>query len=1107
MADDLKLVYEISADNRRLVGVFSDSKKRLTDLEAAARDATAKVGQAARELTRNPGSPELQANLAQLKTEAASAKREFLSAREGTERLRREMAAAGLDTRNLAESLQRAKAAQAALNAEQAKASAVGNARQTLGVRPFAEIEQEIGRVRSAFNVLRDSGTLSQAELAQAADRARLRVRALSEQFNGARALADRYAAALNVASRIMAGLAALSTGSRVLRIADEMQLLLARLALVEGGADGARKALAAISGIAQRTGIDIGAVGESYIRFARVVHSLGGSSLEAQQFTEALALALKVSGASAEESAGVMRQLSQAMQKGKLNGDEFITVAESGGQVLDYLATALGVSRGKLLEMSTAGTLTADKLLKLNTQLGQIRKDAAALPETVGAAAAKVTSSFKLWAEQSALVAAASKAVTTVLNLLADNMTVVLALLGGGALAAGVSNFARLAAVVLRFRAVLGLVAGINPWIRAFQILAIVAPLAAEGVAALWRRANPPGEAAQLAQRLTNAAVAVKSVGTAAQQAGADLTKLYDDLVKKGDDAATRSKASQDALQANLQSQLDAQLGAVDAHYQARLRSVLNATRDESAAALQTVALLRQAEADKLVAVDTWARSATAAVKRHYDAQRALAAASGQDTTAIAREALSAQLDVLGKREAAYRRTVDSLIGEEQRLLEAARRTALEREGFSASLADRIRALQQRGLTDVQAYEDRNKQIAEKTAAARAALASGDTERAKKLAEDAMRIAESNAREVTQRVQQGGKEVTQVVVTEAQAAQNAIAQVAQAGTLVDAALRQQEINFRQAAAAAGQGAQAAQGTLAELRQQIADLQRSANIKITADVEIDQARVDGIAEKLRAILQAKDLALKIAVDAAALEQQIKLAADKVAAGGGLPVQLVPKVEGVLAKVDELRELAKVRGIELPAALKDSDARRQIDELRKDLSTPTTAAHQVTTNLDQVNAQIDALKQPTSSTHTVYVQKVEKFSTGGLAGSLVGVVRKLRTGGALGGYGGGDRIPAMLEPGEFVLRKEAVRAIGASTLARINSQMALPGGAMAAATRRAALSSSGGSGGNSGGGQLDLRLLGPQGQEARVTSERDDALRLVRLLRSVGVKLQ
>ena len=50
----------------------------------------------------------------------------------------------------------------------------------------------------------------------------------------------------------------------------------------------------------------------------------------------------------------------------------------------------------------------------------------------------------------------------------------------------------------------------------------------------------------------------------------------------------------------------------------------------------------------------------------------------------------------------------------------------------------------------------------------------------------------------------------------------------------------------------------------------------------------------------------------------------------------------------------------------------------------------------------------------------------------------GIVPHMASGGVLGGYGGGDSIPAMLEPGEGVLRKEAVQSIGSQTFNSINA---------------------------------------------------------------------
>jgi TP901 family phage tail tape measure protein len=56
---------------------------------------------------------------------------------------------------------------------------------------------------------------------------------------------------------------------------------------------------------------------------------------------------------------------------------------------------------------------------------------------------------------------------------------------------------------------------------------------------------------------------------------------------------------------------------------------------------------------------------------------------------------------------------------------------------------------------------------------------------------------------------------------------------------------------------------------------------------------------------------------------------------------------------------------------------------------------------------------------------------------GLSGFFGGIKGKMAGGGMVPGSGSGDTFPAMLEPGEFVIRKNAVKALGAHNLAKIN----------------------------------------------------------------------
>lgn len=76
---------------------------------------------------------------------------------------------------------------------------------------------------------------------------------------------------------------------------------------------------------------------------------------------------------------------------------------------------------------------------------------------------------------------------------------------------------------------------------------------------------------------------------------------------------------------------------------------------------------------------------------------------------------------------------------------------------------------------------------------------------------------------------------------------------------------------------------------------------------------------------------------------------------------------------------------------------------------------------------------DALNKATRDRNiTITMRQVEKRALGGLIGAA-----RLACGGKLPGFGGGDRIPALLEAGEYVIRKEAVSRFGAGLFDALN----------------------------------------------------------------------
>lgn len=101
-------------------------------------------------------------------------------------------------------------------------------------------------------------------------------------------------------------------------------------------------------------------------------------------------------------------------------------------------------------------------------------------------------------------------------------------------------------------------------------------------------------------------------------------------------------------------------------------------------------------------------------------------------------------------------------------------------------------------------------------------------------------------------------------------------------------------------------------------------------------------------------------------------------------------------------------------------------------------TRTAEIEAALSNLESVKSQLaDLVKDETKTITVTTVKKTVEGHFGGLVHSM-GVL--LASGGKLAGYGGGDKIRALLEAGEFVIRKEAVKKYGTGFFSALNSMM-------------------------------------------------------------------
>lgn len=196
--------------------------------------------------------------------------------------------------------------------------------------------------------------------------------------------IAGAFGSVASIAGSIGAGLSI----KGIAQMADDFSNLQARLKLASRDLKEFNAANADLQRIAAAAKAPLSETATLYTRIAASVKDLSVSQSQIAGTTEAVALALRISGASAGEASSAMLQFSQAIASGVLRGEEFNAVNESAPRLLQALARSLSVPVGELREMAKQGQLTRDVLINgLLAELPQLRTEAASLPQTIGAA------------------------------------------------------------------------------------------------------------------------------------------------------------------------------------------------------------------------------------------------------------------------------------------------------------------------------------------------------------------------------------------------------------------------------------------------------------------------------------------------------------------------------------------------------------------------------------------------------------------------------------------------------------------------------------------------------------------------------------------------
>jgi len=360
----------------------------------------------------------------------------------------------------------------------------------TVRDRIASSIEQKLQRIElqaesttRAINRMRQSLRLTSAStgisgqsndlvaLSTNAGRANKQVTSLGQSINRS----------LNTTRRLVTGAYLIQSVDNAADSLDSYQQLQNRLRGVSNVFDstGAKDAIASqerlnevtneMFGIAQRARVPIGSLAKTYRRLDNALAEMGISQKETLDITETMSKILGLSGANAGEAGAAMLQLSQAFSKGKLDGDEFRSVAELMPSLIKAISDELGIAKGEIFKYSKEGKISLGVMLNAFRSLKDtVARDFADLPRTIGHAFTQLSNEVTRFFGQSERGNSFIQTIIAGLDYIRNNLPTVVKLLeslavvlGSQAIAGFVSNFGSLQGILFNVSQLIPLVLG----------------------------------------------------------------------------------------------------------------------------------------------------------------------------------------------------------------------------------------------------------------------------------------------------------------------------------------------------------------------------------------------------------------------------------------------------------------------------------------------------------------------------------------------------------------------------------------------------------------------------------------------------------------------
>ncbi|RSO39153.1 tape measure protein [Acinetobacter lactucae] len=170
----------------------------------------------------------------------------------------------------------------------------------------------------------------------------------------------------LSVATRALAGyMAGLVTVGAAVSKMDVYTGINNKLKLVTNNQKELNQAMDDTFAIAQRSASSWSAVNDVYSKYMSNAKTLNLTQQQTAKLTEITSKAVAISGSNSESAAAALFQYGQALDGGVLRAEEFNSLVDGAGGLLNAMAKGLGVTRGELRQMMLDGKLTGEVITK----------------------------------------------------------------------------------------------------------------------------------------------------------------------------------------------------------------------------------------------------------------------------------------------------------------------------------------------------------------------------------------------------------------------------------------------------------------------------------------------------------------------------------------------------------------------------------------------------------------------------------------------------------------------------------------------------------------------------------------------------------------------